>query len=251
MKKLITNLFAALFLVSVVSVSSCNKDETLTPGGEYAIDNNDGIIAGEKKLSKVIPPNACFMGKTYPQWSAKWWKWSLQFPLAGHPFVDDPGFQVSAGQSGHVWFLAAPFGTVVRNCTIPKGKALFVGLLNAEASNLEGLGTTKLEQEANAKFFADHIKNLSCSIDCHAINNINFFRFKSPQFSFNAPSPWIFGSTGGNGTSVGDGYYVLLAPLSVGKHTIKYSGTFHFAIAEGDPFDYDSALDMTYNITVK
>jgi hypothetical protein len=24
----------------------------------------------------------------------------------------------------------------------------------------------------------------------------------------------------------------------------------HFAVAEGDPFDYDAAIDMTYNLTV-
>ena len=42
---------------------------------------------------------------------------------------------VTAGQSGKVWFLASPFGTVERTYSIPAGTSLFVSLLNAEASD--------------------------------------------------------------------------------------------------------------------
>jgi len=60
-----------------------------------------------------------------------------------------------------------------------------------------------------------------------------------------------FGDTGGTRTIVADRYYCLLEPLSAGQHTIRYGGSFHFAVAEGDDFDFDAALDMTYTITVK
>jgi hypothetical protein len=104
-----------------------------------------------------------------------------------------------------------------------------------------------------AEFFADHIvtSTLSCTIDGVAVANLSAYRASSPEFSFTAPTPWIFGATGGAGVSVADGYYLMLAPLSGGAHTIHFSGAFHFAIAEGDPFDADFGVDDTYNITVQ
>jgi len=176
----------------------------------------------------------------------------MEQPTTGHPFVDDPSFDVSAGQSGDVWFLAGVFGTTSRSVTIPSGKALFVALVNAEASDLEGLGGTEAERRATAEFYADHIptSSLFCTIDGMAVANLSSYRASSPEFAFTAPTPWIFGDEGGNGVSVGDGYYLMLAPLSVGAHTIHFRGAFHFAIAEGDPFDADFGVDMTYYVTV-
>jgi hypothetical protein len=182
----------------------------------------------------------------------------MQLPVQGHPFIDDPSFSITTGQSGQVWFVGAPFGTVVRNCTIPTGISLFVGLLNAEASDLEGLGTTEALQRDNAKSLADHIIGLFCTIDGRVVQNVTTYRFATSQFAFTAPSPcWIFATceggsatTGGLGHSVGDGYFLMLAPLSAGRHTLHFGGSFHFTLAQ-DGFDADFPLDMTYNLTVQ
>jgi hypothetical protein len=198
----------------------------------------------------VIPSNASAHGKGYGEWSASWWQWVMEHPMAGHPMVDDPGFNVSSGQSGKVWFLAFPFGSVERHVTVPHGTMLFVASLNAEASDLEGLGTTYQERLETANFLADHIRNLSVTIDGEPVENLDSFRVVSPEFTFKAPSPWIFGDTGGEGTSVADGYYLLLTPFSTGTHTIHIEGDFHFSVDEGDPFDFDAVADVTYVITV-
>jgi len=199
---------------------------------------------------RIYPVNSMPYGKTYSQWSADWWQWGLSQPVDGHPFVDDPSFDVTAGQCGPVWFLTTPLGTVERHVAIPAGKSLFVGLLNAEASDLEGLGSTKTERRETANFLADHIVSVSCAIDGETVANMDRYRVTSPQFSFVAPTPWIFGETGGRGKSVGDGYYLMLAPLTRGTHTITIGGEFHFSVAEGDPFDFDASADVTYHITV-
>lgn len=201
----------------------------------------------------ILPRKSVPYGKTYGEWSAAWWKWAMELPVEGHPFDDDPSFDVTNGQSGQVWFLAGVFGTVSRSVTIPASKALFIAVANAEASDLEGLGMTEAERRATAEFFADHIvtTSLSCTIDGVALANLSSYRASSPEFSFTAPTPWIFGPTGGAGVSVADGYYLMVAPLSVGAHTIHFTGAFHFATAEGDPFDADFGLDMTYNLTVQ
>ncbi len=240
-------------------MKTVNRRSSLAAGAlalALTLTANPGLADPPERDSgspKIAPPNSKPHGKTYGEWSARWWQWAMELSVDGpvpHPFVDDPAFDVTLGQSGKVWFLAAPFGTVSRSCAVPSGKALFVGLLNVEASDLEGLGATEAEQRATAKWQADHIQNVTCRLDGEAVEHIERYRVESPQFSFTAPTPWLFGTTGGAGTSVSDGYFVMLKPLSVGHHTLHYSGAFHFAIAEGDPFDWDGPLDMTYHLNV-
>jgi hypothetical protein len=203
--------------------------------------------------TKVFPPSSIKYGDDYAGWSAACWTWLLQLPVEGHPSVDSPSFDVSAGQAGDVWFLASAFGTVERTCTIPAGKALFLALVNAECSSLEAEpfhGDTAKEQRVCAKFWADHNINPFCEIDGVAVPKINSYRVTSPQFSVTAPSPWIFGDTGGTGTAVADGHYVFLAPLSAGQHTLRFGGTIRYTLAE-DGFDADVLLDVTYHLTVE
>ena len=199
----------------------------------------------------VLPPQSHAFGRSYTEWNVAWWQWLLGLPLAGHPANDTPSFDVTEGQSGHVWFLTTPTpGTpVVRNCAIPADKALFIESLNSEWSSLEGY-LTEPDQRAAADWYAQHMHNLYFMLDGKRLHDIDDYLTSSPQFTFTAPTPWLFGDTGGTGTTVGEGYCFLVAPLSVGRHTIQYGGSFHFSIAEGDPFDYDAQVDTTYNLTV-
>ena len=54
-------------------------------------------------------------------------------------------------------------------------------------------------------------------------------------FGFDAPP-------GASSLALTQGYYLMLAPLSVGPHTLHFTGTF------GEPFNF--TLDVTYNLTV-
>ena len=202
----------------------------------------------------VIPPNARPYGLTYAQWSAKFLQWGFALPVEGHPFLGCPN-PPDAGQSGHVWFLAG--GPSECALTVPAGKMLFSSFVGAECSSLEDPasgfhGDTAEEQRACAKFWADHIvvSSLFYEIDGAPVQNLARYRFASPQFEFTAPTPWVFGDVGGKGTSVADGYSIMLTPLSVGLHTIHFGGAFHFSVATGDPFDDDFGIDTTYHLTV-
>jgi hypothetical protein len=199
---------------------------------------------------KVLPPNAIAYGKSPSEWSAAYWQWLFALPVAGHPGTDSPDYDVTDGQSGHVWFLTGPFGTVERNVTVPAGTSLFIALVNVDSSTLEEppfYGATPEDQLAIANGFANYITDLSFTVDEKSVANIGDFRVTSPQFSFTAPTPWIFGATGGTGTATGIGYFVMLAPLSLGTHTIHYTGAFKFSDA---PEDY-IGVNMTYNVTVQ
>jgi hypothetical protein len=200
----------------------------------------------------VFPADSSPYGLGYAEWSAEWWQWNMEHPLAGHPSLDDPLFNVASGQQGKVWFLATPvdFGTATptprtRNITIAPGKALFVGTLTGEMSSLEGAATEQAQRDI-ANLQADQIVGLTCTLDGQSVDLANY-RFESPQLSFTAPDPWIFSpAPGGAGTAVGDGYYLFLKPMSVGRHVLHYTGGFHF----GGPEPFDISADMTYVITI-
>jgi hypothetical protein len=200
----------------------------------------------------IAPPDSTPHGKSYSEWVAAFWQWSLALPLEGHPFLDtdEAHFDFAAHQSGKVWFWSAPDGPLTRHVTLPAGNWLFLTLRDVEVSSLEDppfRGDTEAEQRTQAEWFADHIINVFCVIDGVEVQNLQDYRFASPQFHFKAPTPWIFGDVGGQGTSVGDGYYLMLNPLPVGHHTIHYGGTFHFEPGELG----DDAIDLPKDITIE
>lgn len=209
-------------------------------------------LAGRHK-PHVVPPDATYRGHTYPEWAASFWKWALELPVAGHPFLECTK-DLSAGQSGNVWYWAAPDGPATcKGVKLPPGTALFLSIRDVETSSLEEppfYGATEGEQRANSRFFADHIVDVFCIIDGVPVKNLRAYRFSSPQIQFTAPTPWIFGETGGTGTSVGDGYYIMLEPLPKGKHIIHYGGTFHFEAGELGPDPVDLPKDIIIELTV-
>jgi hypothetical protein len=215
--------------------------------------------------SWAYSPNSIIKGKSYAQWTGLTSKWGMQLPVGdcsvggavpGHPYLDCPNYDVNEGQHGKVWYLPGAGDGITRNVTIPSGKALMCVLAGAEASNLEDpnggfYGATASEQREVAQYWGDHVvvSSLFCELDGQSLPNLGDYRFTSPQYSINVPTPWIFGATGGAGTSVNDNYAVIVRPLAPGQHTLHFGGSFHFSIADGDPFDGDFGFDMTYNVT--
>lgn len=199
----------------------------------------------------VIPPNAKAYGMTYGQWSAKWWQWAFSLSLEDNPFFDESGScdNGANGQSGPVWFLTGVInasGTAVRTCTVPAGKALFFPIINAECSTLEGNGSTEKELRTCAEGLINPVTSVAAEIDWLPIQSPQAYRVSSPLFTF-GPLPednvlQLFGvdaPAGATSLSVADGYYLLLAPLPVGQHTIHFTGTVP-----------GFTLDITYNLTV-
>ena len=104
---------AFLLFTSVMFFNACQKEDADLPANAPATDQNatPELNTAERNANYLLyPPNACVNGSNYAAWSAKWWKWALEYPVTGHPFVDDPSFKVNCRQSGNVWFLATPFG---------------------------------------------------------------------------------------------------------------------------------------------
>jgi hypothetical protein len=205
----------------------------------------------------IFPPGSRPYGHTYGEWSAKFTQWAYSLPINYNPLADTA--PVDTAQEGKVWYIGGSFASTTdvtgqttaianRSVTIPKGKALFFPVASAEASTVEGNGTTFAQLSAAAAGFQDSFDTMACEIDGRPVKDLSSYRVQSPLFVF-GPLPddnviQSFGVTAPKGTtspSVSDGVFLMLAPLPVGHHTIH----FH---AEAPAFKF--LLDVTYHIKI-
>ena len=205
-------------------------------------------------LALMMPMRGAF-AQSPQQLSAEWWQWALSIPTSVNPQLDTTGENAVVGQRGSVWFLAGFFGggTVIRKCSVPEGTALFFPVINQINFNSPGVcgqqGNIPVsELRAASAAFIDKASNLSVSVDGTAIKIPP--PVESQVFSIALPKENVFGQpcppeppvpAGIYSPAVDKGFYVLLAPLSVGNHSLH----FHAKNAS-QKFEQD----VTYNLTV-
>jgi len=194
---------------------------------------------------RVIPPHAKYRGLTYGEWGAKWWQAAFARPIEGgdHPLFSGGVVERENG----VVFLAAVVGAPTTvELTIPAGTPLFVPVINAECSVIEPdpfHGEDEASLRACANGHIDSTSDLSAMIDGKLVRNLDDYRVDSPLFEF-GPLPennFLGAPSGATSLSVDAGVYLLLAPLSIGQHTIRVGGTFD---------EFGVSIDTTFIITV-
>jgi hypothetical protein len=189
-------------------------------------------------------------GVSYGNWTAKWEQWLLSEPQVNNPATDQTGKNCGQNQKGPVWFLAGtPGGAATRTCTIPAGKAILFGIINAECSYSER-PTLKTESDLAecAKVQNNPSTNLQASVDGVNLQQPDKYRVTSPLFNLTFPVNNIFGSPVGTTQAVVDGWYGFLQPLAPGKHVVHFSG-----LTPANPTTGSSnySVDVTYNLLVQ
>jgi hypothetical protein len=190
------------------------------------------------------------MGLSYGEWGAMWWRAAFATPVVDgdHPVISGGAF---GGDDGVV-FLAAVVGAPAQvEVTIPAGTPLFVPVINTECSVIEPdpfHGDTEEEMRECANGHIDNTSDLFAFIDGRAVKNLGNYRVESPLFEF-GPLPEdnllaFFGvdaPAGATSDAVDAGFYLLIPPLSVGRHMVRVGGTFD---------EFDASIDTTFLITV-
>lgn len=205
----------------------------------------------------VLPPASKPYGMTYGQWNDKWVQWVMGLPVdpqnpEGWPLFDTTGAACGAGQSGPVWFLAGALGGfVTRSCDLPAGKAVFFPVLNGWCDSSPARHDTYEHLQACVKPTIDSAASLSAEIDGQSITNLQDYRAFTPP-----PNPFVetlpnnnlwqyFGCsecTAGDYDAYADGYYLMLAPLSAGAHTVHFHGELP---------GFGVILDVTYHLNTR
>jgi hypothetical protein len=205
-----------------------------------------------------------------------------EFSPAGTAAAPAP-VHCSAGQSGQVWFIGGTFqptsttpqgvvrADVYRTCSIPSGISLLFPVLNDEFDNLGCPNTSYSADQLTtaAKTGIDDIVpgSMSATIDNVAVSGLtdshSAFRAPSPFFSYTLPADNIgpiFGCSFPPGKTppapgaIADGVYLMLAPLSVGTHTIHFGGELNVPNnptppAPLGPVDFIQNINYTITIT--
>jgi hypothetical protein len=189
-------------------------------------------------------------GKTYAEWSVAWWKWGVGIRKDRNPILDKTGEFAGQGQQGPVWFLAGNVGgKTIRKCAVPAGKPVFFPVINFFEDEAPAKADEK-KLRAAAKAEMDRAEGLEASLDGQPITGLDRFRVASAVFTVTAPdkaadAPFGEDGTVGTRTAVSDGYWVMLKPLSEGKHTLHFKG--RRKVKDKETF----ALDVTYELTVE
>ena len=178
----------------------------------------------------TVPPDERVANTSQADWSKAWWQWAGSFDDASSPVADRTGANCHLKQDGAVWFLAGTYGTqrTVRTCKVPRGKYLFFPIINyvvmpttrTQAAPCNA-ATCCLSFAQTAKSMTDQPSNLVLELDGRRIDDLARYRQATTEcFDMGAlaePKYRIF-------PSAANGYYVMLRPLSPGKHVLNFGG---------------------------
>ena len=225
-------------------------------------------IAASSASGQVLPPSSLPYGYSYQEWSAKWWQYSLGQSTNHLVSLGDPG--ICSGPASRVRFLGPPGfvngGLTIKtnHITVHAGTPLFFPILDLWSDNgncpLSAFTTFTAEQLAamNAGQWSG-VTETSCTIDGVAVAGLDdpintIYHVVSPPFSYTTAEhdnvlAGFFGASciPGDFTiypAVGNGVYLMLAPLPPGKHTI------HTVAVVGPLTAPFVKVDITSEITV-
>jgi hypothetical protein len=252
---------------------------TWLPASAYAQPHPQAVRSAPAAQFSILQPPGPWYGRTYNRWSAAWWQYVFAQPASVNPLNDSTGANCAVGQSGAVFFLVGTLGggSAERNCTVPAGKALFFPLVNQFALHVRCTPQTEqapglCDQDNSPQLVWNDLlvpafnyaaaTTLHATIDEVQVGNLGdpattpyracvgpFTPCSPASFSSTFPTDNLFSSQGlPAGTyapSVADGFYLLLAPLTPGMHTINFGGT-----ANNTAGNNPSTQDITYHLTV-
>ena len=195
--------------------------------------------AANTNPNALLPPN-------FAELSAKWWKWALETPTALNPLIDLTGANCAVGQEGNIWFLAGTFpgvGNVIRTCTVPAGKILFFPVANTlcAAAHNDPAGTRSALFQRTCATEGLIVTNMAVEIDGVPAANLGDYRVAVKGFAILLPADNVFGAPAGSySPAAADGFYLPVAPLPAGAHTIHIHAE----------FSGGGVVDVTYYLSI-
>jgi hypothetical protein len=243
----------SLLFCGAILWSGCQSTTTSPSNTTAAYDTTD--ISGY-----LFKPTATVYGKKMAEWSVTWWMWANGTPATSssgqiaNPLLDTTGALANLGAySGtDVFFIGGKFTNVrssgvIRTITIPHNDLIFFPVAATLEDPISAGTMNPAAMQDSLAYFIGHVADMNIVLDNTIIftaANHNLYRVKSGQFSYNLPDNNIYqylGKTAPAGTespAFADGFYVMLAPLTPGKHVLKYN----YITAR-------QSQQVTYNIT--
>jgi len=170
----------------------------------------------------------------FSEWTTIWWRWLHSIPKAKSPASDHTGDLCDTSQNNpHAWFLAGTFGdSAVRNCTIPRGKAVLFPIITSVFSfDLDPHLKTEEDLTNAVRKDIDTVEDLALRINEVDITQFNRLRVLSKPFHDLIDDMRTI--------SVSDGYWAFLKPLNSGDYTFYFRGK-----------NIDFYNEVTYHVSI-
>ncbi|WP_317932561.1 hypothetical protein [Halioxenophilus sp. WMMB6] len=197
----------------------------------------------------MIFPGQFVDGKSLSEYADMWWQWTYTMSPDLSPVRDLTGKNCHQEQSGDVWFLAGGYGSskIRRTCEVPSGKYVFFPVINMIYYPRNPGSVSCDDVKESAALNNDNLLNIDVTLDLMHASNPAHTRLKSEECfdllgllpsSVNAPKIYPTAS---------DGYWIMLKPLSKGKHNLKFRARY-----DGDEDRYSKMVrDIEYELIVK
>lgn len=173
----------------------------------------------------LLPPDAKVGNETFGELTARWWQWANRMPIP--PYMDPDGQLCDFDQEGRVWFLAGTDGTfnAKRTCVVPANHHILMPIINIRYSNTRQHNgkplplPCKVLQES-AAVNNDRLGSAVVLVDGVPVTDVARYRVRSdgcfPLVAEDEESP----------ATAADGYWLLLKPLPLGRHTIAVGANY-------------------------
>jgi hypothetical protein len=192
----------------------------------------------------IFTPQDNPYNKTFAEWARDWWNWHLSIQDTKgennaslfHPRENYSPEKCSLNQvGGSVWFLADGKDVndnsqpEVRECTVPKGKALLVQIVGSGCGMNEGF---KNDQELfDCAVWVLPTAQLSASVDGTEVVNTNNPGDREGLYlppyktTLKYPENNLYGHKPGTYDAMVAGYYLFVPPLPEGTHELQVRET--------------------------
>ena len=257
------------------SDARADSGDSAAPDGGSNACSGTGVDAATDAAdtATILDPSGTYGGKTYAEWVAAYWKWFCELPGPEFPVEDLTGALCATGQPGatdgsaganDAFFLTelpGGDGVVTRTCAVPAGKMILIPMGSYASFNIPGmLQRTDEEHQAICTALGESVTALALEIDgkCYGSTVSDFAQYLVAwtQFSFTVPTTpnnafmTVWGSTytGPIPVAYGGGYFLLLAPLLAGSHTIRFTLKCDAVQAFSAP---PVSEDVTYHLVVQ
>ena len=201
-------------------------------------DNDDYIVTG-------------FNGRDMSYYLQAWWHWFFSMePGNHHPVIDKTGQSCDRNQSGPVWFLVGPTDSSEyierRSCHVPAGKYIFLPLFQNGGWLRKGAC-----RDALKKFAIDEDRIMKMEVFINSIPII-----KPKQYRFNTPGCFRLRGKMPGASKLGefptyvDAYALLLKPLPVGKHRLRYIVQYNDDYNQDGQFE-EHITDTSYELIIQ
>lgn len=173
-------------------------------------------------------------GVPLSEWTARWWRWAEAQPLP--PYLDPDGRLCDLDQHGPVWFLAGTNGQFQprRECVVPEGRHLLLPIINMLVKENRARADCATLQ-ADAAVNNEHLLSAVVLLDGQPLGDMRVHRVTSDGcFRMDADDA-------SSRLAAADGYWLMLAPLSRGRHTLSVGA--NYGTGQGGAF---SGMQQTF-----